>query len=229
MQASYLAEKEQRNWSDMPAGGGQLGSGQCIGGIVSSNLHLHWPGTPKATSFKCMGGLVSSKLHLHWPGTPKASSALESKELSSFHKRPGSRASSKKLITALAGSKGINYRGAFMSTNEHQNHFSHVDQVSTNCVNTRKKFCNLMQKLKAYTQSTTPEAPTKATTPETLTKAATPETPTKATAPETPTKAAKAWDTKACAPQAPWHQQKYLQQILKLSHDQITPVPPVLK
>ena len=123
----------------MPAGGGQLGSGQCIGGIVSSNLHLHWPGTPKTTSFKCMGGLVSSKLHLHWPGTPKASSALESKELSSFHKRAGSRASSKKLITALAGSKGINYRGAFMSTNEHQNHFSHVDQVSTNCVNTRKK------------------------------------------------------------------------------------------
>ena len=220
MQASYLAEKEQRNWSDMPAGGGQLGSGQCIGGIVSSNLHLHWPGTPKATSFKCMGGLVSSKLHLHWPGTPKAPSALESKELSSFHKRPGSRASSKKLITALAGSKGINYRGAFMSTNEHQNHFSHVDQVSTNCVNTRKKFCNLMQKLKAYTQSATLE---------TLTKAATPETPTTATTPETPTKAAKAWDTKACAPQAPWHQQKYLQQILKLSHDQITPVPPVLK
>ena len=64
MQASYLAEKEQRNWSDMPAGGGQLGSGQCIGGIVSSYLHLHWP------------------------GTPKASSALELKELSSFHKRP---------------------------------------------------------------------------------------------------------------------------------------------
>ena len=64
MQASYLAEKEQRNWSDMPAGGGQLGSGQCIGGIVSSYLHLHWL------------------------GTPKASSALELKELSSFHKRP---------------------------------------------------------------------------------------------------------------------------------------------